>query len=223
MAYLTDIQLVLAPQQHEHYHRFRDTEYHVEEVFHHFLPKRYNLHGMGKIIIHLGIDPSRQKQYYEFGHFGDFYYPDFRSGEYLQLSANQQEELIVTIIENVLLDLAIRYDADQSVISEAATKTREANFKLSNKLRISKSHRTRKVRAEVILLFERGGVKVDLQLVTKQGNVLKKVELLRNAWSDEVYHRYRKSRWVEDVFVIFSSDGIPSLEMDFSEEINHAC
>ena len=74
MAYLTDIQLVLAPQQHENYHRFRDTEYHVEEVFRHFLPKRYNLHGRGKIISHLGIDPSRQKQYYEFGHFGDFYY-----------------------------------------------------------------------------------------------------------------------------------------------------
>ena len=36
----------------------------------------------------------------EYRWFGDFYYPDFRSGEYLQLSANQQEELIVTIIEN---------------------------------------------------------------------------------------------------------------------------
>jgi len=222
MTYLSDIQLVLAPNELDNYRRFRDSEYHVEEIFRYFLPKEYYLHGIGKVVIQLDHNPRRQKQYYEIEKIGFYHYPDFHSDNYLQLPPKDQEQLIVTIIEQALLDLASRYGANKNPISEAAKKTREANFELSIKLATSKFHRSRRFRAEVVLSFFYGGANVDLQLVTKQENVLKKVELLRNTWSYEVYHKYRKSRWVRDVFIIYDSSGKQSFQMDFSEEINRA-
>ena len=174
------------------------------------------LHGVGKIVISLGEYTPRTEQYLEIMGIGDYYYPNFELESYLALPEEEQGQRIVEIIEEVLSDLARRFGANESVIHEVSAKSRASGFELSVVLPISKFHPSRKYKAEVIATYRRHDPYIKLQLVAREGQVIKTQDLI---FSYSIYHTYRKSRWHGNIFTIYATGGKATLQVDFSNEL----
>jgi hypothetical protein len=193
---------------------------HIVNIFMLFMPKKYNLHDQGKINIYLNNKKKKDSEYSECLGIGSYYDNQFDLGNYLSLPPKQQDDMILSIIESSLLNIATTYDIDKKPIIEAASKVKENNYRYSFALKISKYHKSRKYRALLLLTYKREWADLRLELVTKNDEIIYKEILIDKTFSFEVYHKYKKSRWDGNRFIIFNTSDEISYEKDFTNEIN---
>ena len=193
---------------------------HIVNIFMLFMPKKYNLHDQGKINIYLNNKKNKGYEYSECLGIGSYYDGQFDLDNYLSLPPKQQDDIVLSIIENSLLNLVTDHDIDKKPIIEAANKVRENNYHYTFELKASKYHKSRKYKASLLLTYKREWADLKLELVTKNNELIYKEILLDKTFPFEVYHKYKKSRWDGNRFIIFNTSDEISYEKDFTNEIN---
>lgn len=181
---------------------FRQIAYHVQEIFLSFMPRKYNLDGMGKTNLYVG-PRGDDVQYKQLINVNEYFFEPFDFGQFFAGNDRDGEEMILNAIEVGLADIAAQFDADSEPIHDAANATRECGFRrkyTANKL--CRSTKSRKLRLNVFRELVFGGERWGIDFTNQRGDVVETrwIAESTNYWA--AAHDYRKSLWKGEHFVI---------------------
>jgi len=195
--YLRDVMVLPAKYDKKTVGRIRQSSDHVLDILRYYLPKKYDLGGLRRIIVELGSTEILAQDAYRDGGLGVGYYsaPDFQLERYFGLPGDEQEEEIVQCVDVCLVDLARRFGTDSKPLQLAIQQVKRSNFRLEVELKCSKTHPSRKIRVKVIRMFAPGGVFVRGEVWSRDGDLLVASELMSAAWIVTADHSFHSSRW----------------------------
>lgn len=188
---------------------------HVVDILLHFLPRKFTLDGTAKTNLVLG--PLRDSmRYRNMGEVNQFVLSEFERDKYYASAGRQRDELILDALESCLLEIANIHAADAWTIREAAAKTRQCDFALKRESKLSRSTSSRGIRLHVFQHLSRQSIEWTLEIRSRSGEIIDTVEIGKsNSW--ESSYKYRKSKWVENTFVIFDHVGQVSFRYNAAE------
>lgn len=207
--HLRDVMVLPASGGKDDIGLLRESCDHVVDIFRHHLPKKYELGGLRRLVINLGLgDADDGRQYYDGGDGVGYYAaPRFDMESYFARPSKEQEEIILEVVADALLDLARRFDVPTEPLEISINRVKESGFKLDTPLACSKSHPTRKLRVVVIRRYAPGGVFVLYEIKDKDGRVLHSDEIVSGAWTVAVNYDFRRSRWNGHTLEILDGSG----------------
>ncbi|MDX1528955.1 MAG: hypothetical protein R3337_10035 [Gammaproteobacteria bacterium] len=205
--YLRDVMVLPAGYDRNDISRLRASCDHVLDILREFLPHKYDLGGLRRLVLELGQVQAIVRQYYDTGGVGYYSHPDFDLESFFGLPPSQQEERILECVEQGLIDVARRLSADPVPLALAVAQVRDSRYTLETNLKCSRVHPTRRFRVAVIRQFARGGVFVRAEVRCKSGVLKHCHELASGAWVVAVSDKFHSSRWNGNTLEILDHAG----------------
>ncbi len=194
--YLRDVMVLPAESSNEANVRLRLSSNHVLDIFRYYLPQKYDLMGLRRVVVELGRTETPVRDTYR-GGLGVGYYsvPAFELDRYFSLPPKEQEEEMLQCVDQGLVNLALRFGTDPTPLRFAAQQVKHTHFRLVVELKCSKVHPSRKLWVKVMRTFAPGGVFVRCEVWNKEGDLLLSKELMSAAWIVTVQNNFHSSRW----------------------------
>lgn len=213
--YLRDVMVLPASHDKEEIGSLRESCDHVLDITRHYLPEKYKLGGLRRVVIELGLGKGDEtRQYYDSGDgVGNYVFPDFDLRSYFGLPSETQEERITECVERTLLELAARFAVPAEPLKVTLKRVRESAFRLEAELGCSKSYPDRKFRVVILRRFAPGGVFVYYEIRDKNGALLHTEEIVSGAWIVTVNYDFRKSRWNGSTLEVLNASGSITTEI----------
>lgn len=217
--YLRDVQLVLDPHDHILYGKLRETWAHIEDILRHFLPPKLDVNGQGKLVLALStVVSARGKDYSEALGCATLRMDNFDPSEYLALQPSEQEARALDLLRRGLIQFCNRHSIDPAPMISACEQVKLHGYEFQTLYRkLCKSHVSKKIRAEILTTYRRGGTDVDFRVSQRSCGVVHERRLADGkSWWPEVWFDYFVSRWDGDKFVVESRTGQSTFEFDAS-------
>ena len=109
MPYLRDFQLVLREHDPDVYRKLSEMWEPVELEIRRAIPSRFNLGGVGKIVLELGAQDRPPPPYRELLNVGLLHIPDFDATKHLKLPAQERRAETIDIVERGMASLSARF------------------------------------------------------------------------------------------------------------------
>lgn len=195
--YLRDVMVLPASRGKEDIGTLRQASDHVLYILRHYLPRKYDLGGLRRIVIYVDQGPYATDRCLRMAGdgIGEYFVPSFDLKRYFSAAQDEQEDCILRCVEDVLVDVAQKFGTDAEPLRAAVASVREAGFRLETERPCSRSHPSRKLRVAVVQQFAPGGVFVRAEIRAKRGDELHVEPLLAGAWVVTAGDTYRSSRW----------------------------
>lgn len=188
----------------------------VQEVFLSFMPRKFVLDGTAKTNLMLG-PRGNHPQYWKALGVNEYFVEDFDFQAFFDSSTQGQDDILLKILEESLLDIANRSNADPAPIQKAIAATRACGCERRGILpRLSRMTRSRKLKLNVVRHIFHGGEAWDLEIVNRKDEVLLKRSLLGRkpwAWMRAEYD-FRRSILKGDNFVVLGLRGIQTYRLN---------
>jgi hypothetical protein len=126
---------------------FRWTAHHVKEIFLALLPPKFTLDGSEKVQLTCGPRDG-EPQYWQVLGTTNFYVEEFDFGHYAQASTEERQEIILSLIEKSLTEIANLSNSNPAPIAETAEAVRKLQFRLSvesKRLKLSLPDKTKRI------------------------------------------------------------------------------
>jgi len=212
--YLRDVMVL--PTQHgkEGIGRLREASDHVLDILRHYLPKKYELNGLRRLVIYLGADTDAKRLVSPgaVDGVGEFLADSFDLDGWFDAPQDIKDRRILQCVEDVLVGRSLEFGTDPEPLRTAAQSVRDAGYRLDTELPCSRTHPGRKFRVRLIRRFAPGGTFVIARVTALKGEVLHEEELLAGAWVVTVSDRYRASQWSGDTLEILDGQGRKTAE-----------
>lgn len=194
----------------------------VQEVFLTFMPRKYVLDGTRKTNLHLGPRLT-QPQYWQALGVSMYYVEDFDFRSYFAAKLQEQDEMLLTVLENSLLDIASRFGADPKPIRQAIASMRECGCERRYLItRLSRCTKSRKLKVNVFRHIFHGGERWGIDVTNRNGEVLQTQWISEKINSTESACSFRKTALQGEDFVILGSLNKVSYRLnlkDFEESL----
>jgi len=135
--YLGDVMVLPAGHDREQIRALRQSSDHVLDIVRHYLPAKYELGGLRRVVIELGRGNDGVVGQ-PHGPVGTYAMPGFDLESYFRLPQETQEETIAGCVETALLALAARYGAAIGALEATMRCVRESGFRLETELGCSR-------------------------------------------------------------------------------------
>ena len=195
--YLRDVMVLPANYENETIGRLRQSSDHVLDILRYYLPKKYDLGSLRRIVIELGSTEALAQDAYRDGGLGVGYYSasTFQLERYFGLPGDEQEQELAQCVGKCFVDIARIFGTDAEPLQLAVQQLKRSNFRLEVELKCSKAHPSRRLRVKIIRRFAPGGVFVRGEVWSRGGDLLLVSELMSAEWIVTVDHSFHSSRW----------------------------
>jgi hypothetical protein len=184
----------------------------VQDLFWYNIPKKFNVLDMGKLNIIITQDDipnnyASEKFQILYDGIAMYYHSNFDFNNYFSISAEDRNKIILNILREAI-NYILKDDSEKSnILLSICDKIEENNFQLRTiSKKYSKWHKSRKYKANVIFQVDPNGQNAFVELIDKNGNVIKNEHVVTNQVYE--YHMFlNKTQWIENDFVIYARDG----------------
>ena len=189
----------------------------VRDVFLTFMPRKYVLDGTRKTNLNLG--PRRnEQQYWQALGVNMYYVEDFDFRSYFAASIQKQDDMLLTVLETSLLDIASRFGADPKPIQQAIRATRECGCEKRYVIpKLARSTKSRKLKLNVFRHIVHGGERWGIDVTNRNGEVLQTQWIVEKINSTESAYSFRKTALQGEDFVVLGSLG----EVNYRLNLKH--
>lgn len=189
----------------------------VNEVFLTFMPRKYVLDGTRKTNLNLG-PRLNQVQYWQAFGVNMYYVEDFDFRSYFEAPIQKQDDMLLTVLEHSLLDIASRFGADPKPIQQAIAATRECGCEKRYVItRLSRSTKSRKLKLNVFRHIFHGGERWGIDVTNRNGVVLQTHWISEKSNSTESAYNFRKTALQDEDFVLLGSLGEVSYRLNLKD------
>ena len=203
--YLADVQLVPSTSDRTLAGQLMASWRHVEDILRAHLPRNWDVAGAGKLVIELFSAASPEPHWTVTEGITTLHRGGFDAADYLSHSPPEQESAALALLEEGLRSLCERAKVPVEPGLEAIAKTAACGFRLRFPLRkLTKSHASRRWKAEILVTYSRGGTGVSLRVTHRPTGRITEDNLLSGAFWPTVWFDYFRSRWEGDTFVVYN-------------------
>jgi len=192
---------------------------HFEEVMFHFLPKKVNLGGYGFFTIKLHGSPEKKNEIKAYGQLLDFEYmnSDFNLSSFYQLSAEEKFHKLLDIFEKSISEVALQFEIDKDIFLKAINECRSNGVKTEQVLKISRTHRNRKFKVNIVRIIEPENESVICRIIGNGSELRNEMILDSNSSIYSVSNNFRKSLWEGNYFRIIDRFNKEFVSVDVAE------
>jgi hypothetical protein len=189
----------------------------VQEIFLAFMPRKYRLDGMAKMNLELG-PKGAHAQYEQVMGVNLYFVEDFSFRAYFAASTKRRDEMLLSVLEKGLLDIAARSGADPQPIRRAIRETRacgcEHRYVIS---RISRLTRSRRLKLNVFRHVFHGGESWGVDITNRKGEVLNTLWIAKRTNWFRASSNYRRSVIKGNNFVVLDWIGRQTFKLNVVE------
>lgn len=187
---------------------FNRTTHTVQDIFWYKMPSRFSFGNILKLNIDICGVGEEERDPIDFGGYVSYTYTGLNFEEYFEISQNKRNRIILSILKNILSRINEENVKNKDLLLSYVKEIEESNFEykqVSEKL--SKWHKTRKIRAIIEYHINDEGQNAYLSIVNRNDDELIRTHLLKNELYEFSFCLF-KTKWKEDVFKIIKRDGI---------------
>ncbi|SDH81780.1 hypothetical protein [Winogradskyella thalassocola] len=181
----------------------RITSYH-EELLHHYLPKKVNLGGFGFFSNKLQTDLSSIK-IKPYGQCIDYFHQVTENTvtEFLKTQPANQIGLLNDLLKKSISEISIEHKVDTEIFFETIEHIKESYLGFEKKMNISKTHKSRKIKIEIIRVVSLNFEHIICRILNKSNDIIDEWILENNTSIYDCSYSYRKSKWNENNLEIY--------------------
>lgn len=189
----------------------------VEAVFLTFMPRKYVLDGTRKTNLNLG-PRLNQPQYWQALGVSMYYVEDFDFRSYFDAPVQKQDDMLLTVLEKSLLNIAARFGADPTPIQQAIAATRACGCERRHVItRLSRSTKSRKLKLNVFRHIFHGGERWGIDVTNRNGEVLQSQWISKMINSTDSAYSFRKTALQGEDFVVLGALGEVSYRFNLKD------
>lgn len=191
----------------------------IEEFFFHLMPKKLNMNGYGFFTLNIFTEGQGENKISAGGQIIDF---DYRKSllnpvEFTNLTTEQQFNWFLDTIEEVLQEIDTQFEIDKEKFDIAIASCRDNwPIRFEEKLKISKTHGSRKLKMDFVRVLEYTGESILYRLLDKDNIVLKEQILKDDSSIYDARYDYKSSKWEDDKMLVCDRFDKQILEIDVS-------
>jgi len=197
----------------------------IENFFFHYMPKKVNLGGYGFFCLKIYTSQQGENEIKTYGQCLDFHYRklNFQSEIFVRQTLQEQLFFLLDIVEKVLEELNSKFEIDKEKF-DIALKAMRANYPLKAEqiLKVSKWHRSRKLRVNFVRLLELTGESIYYLILDKNNVILKEQLIKTNSSVYDASYDFRSSQWDNDKLLVFDRFDKQKLQLDLSEYLDNS-
>lgn len=199
---------------------FNKISSYFEELLFYNLPYRVNIGGYGFFHVCLYPGPIAINQIKAYGQIIDFHFREiiFDLDAFCK-STNQEKINFVLVIYEKAIDKASEFcDLDKEYFIKAFTEIRSNDaLKIEQTLGISRTHKSRKLRVDVVRELEPFKEQLLCRIFDKNNTLVHEVVIDPKSTIYDLNYRYPKSKWESNKYIILHSNGTINFEIDVTE------
>lgn len=178
---------------------FNKVTSYYEELLHHYLPGKVNLGGFGFFSNKLLTDSNTMK-IKPYGQCIDYFHDvnENTVTEFLKRQLPNQIELLNELLIKSVSDISIEHKVDTEIFYEAFKILPESCFGFEKKMKVSKNHKSRKVKIEIIRSVTIKSENIICRILNKSNEKIDEWILEKNTSIYDCSYSYRKSKWKEN-------------------------
>lgn len=201
---------------------FNGAANHFEEVMFHFLPKKVNLGGYGFLTIKLHEASKNKSEIKAYGQIMDIEYmnTDFNLNSFCKLSAEEKFHTLLNIFEESISEVALQYEIDKDIFLKAINDCRSNGVKTEQVLKISRTHKSRKFKVNIIRIVEPNNESIICRIIGKDGKLKDEIILDSDSSIYSASHDFKKSLWDGNFFRILDRFDGEHKSIDVSKYIS---
>lgn len=181
----------------------RVTNYH-EELLHHFLPRKVNLGGFGFFCNKLYTNQNSIK-IKPYGQCIDYFHKVDQEYilKFLTLEIKKQIEELNRYLKKAILDISKEHKVDTDLFIDVLDKLPNAYLGIKQKLKVSKNHKSRKIKIEIVRSVNLYEEQIICQVLDKSNSVIDEWVLEDDSSIYDYFYSYSKSKWEENNLNIY--------------------
>ncbi len=183
---------------------FNGAANHFEEIMFHYLPKKVNLGGYGFFTIRLHESSQKKNEIKAYGQIMDFEYmdTDFNLNSFCKLSTEEKFHILLDIFEISISEVALQYEVDKDVFLKAINDCRSNGVKTERVLKISRTHKSRKLKVNIIRITEPENESIICRIIGRDGDLKDEIILDSDSSIYSASHNFKKSLWDGNCYII---------------------
>ena len=183
---------------------FNRTASYFEELVFHNLPKKTNLGGYGFFHNRLFASEIAKDDIKAYGQIIDFNHrsESFRIDQFLKLSVDERMKYLLKLFEKAIHVISKGHQVDTDKFSECIARSLDTGTCIKQKLKVSKTFKTRKLKVDIFRVIEPEEQRVLCRILNNKNDVLDEFDLERDTNVYSTSSNYRKSIWNESTLCI---------------------
>ena len=195
----------------------------IEEILFYLLPKKVNMGGYGFLTLNIHTEGQSENKISYGGQIIDFDYRNklLNPVEFASMTIQEQFNYFIDIIEEVIQELYSHLEIDKEKFDIALAVCREKwPIRIEEKLKLSKTHRNRKLKIDFVRVLEYSEESILYRLLDKNNISLKEQILKDDSSIYDVKYVYKTSKWQCDELLVFDRFDEQILKIDVSNYLN---
>lgn len=200
----------------------KGASHHLEEMVFSFLPAKVNVGGYGFFHIYLSEKKGDENRLKCYGQILEYEYraKDFELNSFERLSSNERYFYLLDVLEEVVNILKGDFELDADVICQTIGQCRENGPSLERVLKISRTHRSKRVKVEIVYVLEAEVERLLCRLKGKKGELLEEIKINPDYKYPSLGYTFRKSKWIENEFVALDRIDQVDFSIDIGKYLN---
>lgn len=209
--YLRDISIQLKYNKElidlESARKFNVSTQTVQKIFWYLIPKRFEFGNILKLIIKICLNENEYKEPTNFDGYATYNFVGFNFEEYFGQTRIEQNKKVLNVLREVIHKIPVENNENKKFAFEIIKQIEDMEFDYKHVSRkLSKFHKSRKVKANVIYRVNDNGQNSFLEIIDKNGEKLHSEFLIKNNIY-EFKHTLNKTRWNENTFQVIDKNG----------------
>ncbi len=202
---------------------FHQISSYFEELLYYHLPKKSNLGGYGYFNNELLYDDEKSTISSAFDNIIEYTHyiqpKDLKS--FFTNSLTHKIEFLIGYLKQAISEIAKKHPVDEEKFYTAISNLRRDYLSgFEQKLKVSKHHRSRKLRVDIVRIVTIENENIICRIINKKDKVLAEFKLAKNTSVYDASYDFRKSKWDGNILRIVDRFDESKYSIDVSEYIN---
>jgi predicted DNA-binding protein YlxM (UPF0122 family) len=205
------------------WNKFNRITNYYEELVQYFLPRKVKFGGFGFFNnkIQTEINPLHIKTYgkcIDYFHLVD--HNDLKI--FFELKPNKQLDILNELLKTSVLNISNEHEIDTDILINVIEKTPAAYDGFEQKLKVSKSHKSRKIKVDIIRAVNLENENIKCRIANNSNSIIEDWILEENTSVYNSSFSYRKSKWNENSLEIYDRFGKVYKTVDVTKYIGNS-